>query len=85
MKVIRDSEYSVKKSEGRYFYQGFTSLFFFQDQEVAMRLVSLQMIGSVARIDIFSLKWRYYGPKRDILGYWGTHILFIILLYNIKG
>ena len=32
-----------------------------------MRLVSLQMRGSVARNYIFSLIWRYYVPKRDIL------------------
>ena len=28
-----------------------------------MWLVSLQMRGSVARNEIFSLQWRYYGPK----------------------
>ena len=27
--------------------------------------------GSVARNYIFSLIWRCYGPKRDILDYWG--------------
>ena len=41
-----------------------------------MRLVSLHMRGGVAINDIFSLKWRYYGPKRDILDYWGTLIFF---------
>ena len=41
---------------------------------------------TVARNDIFSLKWRHYGPKGDILDYWGTLIfLFIIPLYTIKG
>ena len=33
-------------------------------------------------IDIFSLKWRYYGPKRGFLDYWGTHI-FCLLSYYI--
>ena len=37
-----------------------------------MLLVSLQMRGSVARNYIFGLIWRCYGPKRDILDYWGT-------------
>ena len=51
-----------------------------------MRLVSLHMKGSVEINGIFSLKWRHYGPKRDILDYWGTLIsLFVILLYSIKG
>ena len=47
-----------------------------------MRLVSLQMRGSVARNDIFSLKWRYYGPKRDILDYWVT-LIFCLLSYYV--
>ena len=42
-----------------------------------MGLVSFKMRGSVARNYIFSLIWRRYGPKRDILDYWGT----IIFLY----
>ena len=41
-----------------------------------MRLARLQMRGSVARNGIFSLKWRHYGPKRDILDYWGMTIFF---------
>ena len=36
-----------------------------------MRLVSLQIRGSVVRDYIFSLIWRCYGPKRDILDHWG--------------
>ena len=36
-----------------------------------MRLVSLQMRGGVARDYIFSLIWRCYGPKLDIVNYWG--------------
>ena len=47
-----------------------------------MRLLSLQMRGIVARNDIFGLKWRYYGPKWDILDYWGT-LIFCLLLYYI--
>ena len=47
-----------------------------------MRLVSLQMRGSVVRIYIFGLIWRRYGPKRDILDYWGT-IIFCLLSYYI--
>ena len=40
----------------------------------------------LARNDIFSLKWRYYGPKEDILDYWGTLIFFnpIISYQRIK-
>ena len=41
-----------------------------------MQLVSFQMRGSVARNYIFSLIWRCYGPKQDILDYWGTNIFF---------
>ena len=47
-----------------------------------MRLVSLQMRGSVAINYVFSLIWRCYGPKRDILDYWGTKI-FCLLSYYI--
>ena len=32
---------------------------------------------------IFSLIWRCYGPKRDILDYWGT-ILYCLLFYYIS-
>ena len=41
----------------------------------------------VARNDIFGLKWRYHGPKRGILDYWGTLIFFyyhIISYQRIK-
>ena len=41
----------------------------------------------VARNDIFSLIWRCYGPKPDILDYWGTIIYFyypIISYLRIK-
>ena len=54
---------------------------FFQDYEVAMWVLSLEMRGSVARNGIFSIKWRYYGPKMDILDYCGTPI-FCILSIN---
>ena len=47
-----------------------------------MRLVILQMRGSVARNYIFSIIWICYGPKRDILDYWGT-ILYYLLSYYI--
>ena len=47
-----------------------------------MRMVSLHMRGSVARNYIFGLIWRCYGPKRDILDYWGT-ILYCLLSYYI--
>ena len=47
-----------------------------------MRLVSLDMIGVVARNDIFDLKWRYYGPKRCILDFWGT-LKFCLFSYYI--
>ena len=47
-----------------------------------MRLVSLHMRGGVAITYIFGLIWRRYGPKRDILDYWGT-IIFCLLFYHI--
>ena len=53
-----------------------------------MWLVSLQMRGSVAKNYIFALIWRRYGPKRDILDYWGTFINFLLtysILSNDKG
>ena len=37
--------------------------------------------------DIFGIKWRYYGPKRDILDHWGKLIFFnytIISYQRIK-
>ena len=42
-----------------------------------MRLVSLKMRGSVEINYIFGLIWRRYGPKQDILDYWGTIIFFL--------
>ena len=36
----------------------------------------------VARKYIFGIVWRRYGPKRDILDYWGT-IIFCLLSYYI--
>ena len=45
-----------------------------------MRLVRIQTRGSVARNDTFSIIWICYGPKQDILDYWGT---FIFLYYPI--
>ena len=47
-----------------------------------MRLVSPHMRGSVAINYIFSIIWRCYGPKRDILDYRGT-IIFCLLSYYI--
>ena len=35
----------------------------------------------VARNYIFSLKWRYHGPKGYILDYWGTIIYFLLYYY----
>ena len=51
-----------------------------------MRLVSLQMRVSVARNYIFSLIWICYGPKRDILDYWGIFFVYypIISYQRIK-
>ena len=44
------------------------------------------MRGGVAINGIFRFKWRHYGPKVDILEYWGmTMFWFILLLYPIKG
>ena len=36
----------------------------------------------VAKNYIFGLIWRRYGPKRNILDYWGT-IIFCLLSYYI--
>ena len=33
---------------------------------------------------IFGTKWRYYGPKRDILDYWGTLIFCLLSRYTIS-
>ena len=52
-----------------------------------MRLARLHMRESVSRNDIVSIKWRYYGPKGDILDYWGTLTYFyypIISYQKIK-
>ena len=56
----------------------------FKDYEVAMWLVSLQMRGSVARKYIFGLIWRRYGPKRDILDYWGEIIVCLLSFYILS-
>ena len=39
-------------------------------------------ISIVARNCIFTLIWRCYGPKRDILEYWGT-ILYDLISYYV--
>ena len=50
-----------------------------------MWLVSLQMRVSVARNYIFSLIWRRYGPKQDILDYWGkTYFVYYPIIYYRK-
>ena len=42
-----------------------------------MKLARLHMRGSVSRNGIFSLKWRHYVPKGDILDYRGTLIFLV--------
>ena len=42
------------------------------------------MRGSVARSDIFSIKWRYYGPKGGILDYLGTLMLCLLSYYILS-
>ena len=49
-----------------------------------MRLVSLQMRGGVAINDIFSIIWRCYGQKQDILDYQGTLIIRISSYYILS-
>ena len=86
-KGIFDSEDRVRKSEGRYFHQRFTRSDICKDKEVSMQLVSLRIRGSVAINYIFGLIWRCYGPKQDILDYFGTNIFFnypIIYYRKIK-
>ena len=80
-KGICDSEDRVRKLEGRHFHQRFTKSNICKDREDYMRLVSLHMRGSVVRNYIFSLIWRFYGPKRGILDYWGTIIYFLLSYY----
>ena len=81
-KGICESEDRVRKSKGTYFHQRFTRSNICKDLEVAMRLVSLQMRGSVARNYTFNIIWRCYGPRQDILEYWGT-IIYCLLSYHI--
>ena len=50
-----------------------------------MLLVSLQMRGSVARNYIFSIIWRCYGPKCDILDYRGSNIVCILSYYILSN
>ena len=71
-KGICDSEDRIRKLESRYFHQRFTRSNICNDKEVTMWFVSLHMRGSVTRNYIFSIIWRYYGQKQDILDYWGT-------------
>ena len=33
---------------------------------------------------IFSLIWKCYGPKRDILDYWETNIVYILSYYILS-
>ena len=40
---------------------------------------------SVERNDIFSLKWRYYGPKWDILDYWKSLIFGYYSIIYYRG
>ena len=39
----------------------------------------------VERDYIFSIFWRCYAPKRDILDYWGTIIFCLLYYYNGYG
>ena len=49
--------------------------------EVNLAGGGLGIFGAVvARNYIFSLIWRCYSPKRDVLDYWGT-ILYCLLSY----
>ena len=82
-KGICDLEDRVTKSEGSYFHQRFTRWIICHDQEVAMRLLSIGTRRSVARNDIFSLKWIYYGQKGVILDYWVTVIFFLLYYYIV--
>ena len=40
--------------------------------------------SGVARSYIFGLIWRCYGPKQDILDYWGTLIYFLLSYYILS-
>ena len=47
------------------------------------RTQHLSVVHIVVEInDIFSLIWRCYGPKQDILDYWGT-LIFCLWSYYI--
>ena len=47
---------------------------------VLISITSYRCSATVARNYIFSLIWRCYSPKRDVLDYWGT-ILYWLLSY----
>ena len=52
---------------------------------VLAREINALIVGwwsCIARNDIFSLKWRYYGLKRDIMDYSRT-LIFCLLFYYI--
>ena len=59
--VIRKIESENQKAD--IFTKGLQGQIFVRIKKIAMRLVSLQMRGSVERNYIFSLIWRCYGPK----------------------
>ena len=70
---------SSQKIRGKIFLQKVYKVDYFQDYEVDLWLVILKMRKSVSRNAIFSLKWRHYGPKGDILDYLGT----VLFWFNI--
>ena len=52
-----------------------------------MRLVKVEILEQtiVARKYIFGLIWRRYGPKRDILDYWGkSYFVYYHIIYYRK-
>ena len=49
-----------------------------------MRPESLHTRGIAAINEILSIKYRYYGPKGDILDYWITLISCLLSYYIIS-
>ena len=46
--------------------------------------IGVSQFPCVTRNDIFSIKWRYYGTKQDILDYWETLIYFLLSYYILS-
>ena len=76
--MIRNIESENQKAD--IFTKGLQGDIFVRIKEVSIWLVRLHMRGIVTRNEIFSIKYRHYGPKRDMLDYWITLVFFYYLI-----